>query len=210
MSSQETPPRLHALIARDKNIGIVIRRGPAKHVATFLWDISKDKFTIGQWMKGRIYERRSDLSADGKYFLYFAMNGKWESEAEGAWTAVSKAPYLKAPRLIRDGWTLVEQKQSVTILEKTNRFGLKLRKLAHAGGNSKGQSVYWDEHELITKSGNVEKFPAWEWAEMQEKSLVFSEKGCLYRAKFSGNYIMKAKLLHDFSPYKFEAIRAPY
>ena len=272
MSSKPFPARLHALMARDKNIGIVIRRGPAGHVATFRWDVSKDRFQLGQWLKGRIYERRCDISPDGKHFLYFAMNGKWSTESEGAWTSISKVPYLKAldffpkgdcweggglflenrtyflndryyrekpherrgsglecqtnvravnaygaeclsvyfPRLIRDGWALVEQDNNITAFEKTNRFGLRLRKIAHAGGNKKGQSIYWDEHELINASGDVQQFPSWEWADMQYKSLVFSEKGCLYRVKFSGDSIMKPKLLHDFSPYEFEAIQAPY
>ncbi len=51
---------------------------------------------MGQWLRGRIYERRSDLSPDGNYAIYFAMNGKWQSESRGSWTAVSRAPYLKA------------------------------------------------------------------------------------------------------------------
>jgi hypothetical protein len=54
-------------------------------------------------LKGRIYERRSDLSPDGKYFLYFAMNGRWQSEARGAWSAISRAPYLKALALFPKG-----------------------------------------------------------------------------------------------------------
>ena len=51
---------------------------------------------MGQWLRGRIYERRSDLSPDGKYAIYFAMNGRWHSESRGSWTAISRAPYLKA------------------------------------------------------------------------------------------------------------------
>jgi hypothetical protein len=58
---------------------------------------------LGQWLKGRIYERRCDLSPDGKFFLYFAMNGKWTSEARGAWSAISRAPYLKALALFSKG-----------------------------------------------------------------------------------------------------------
>jgi hypothetical protein len=54
-------------------------------------------------MKGRIYERRSDISPDGRYFIYFAMNGKWDSETKGAWTAISKMPYLKALVLLGKG-----------------------------------------------------------------------------------------------------------
>lgn len=96
-------PRIHALLASRAPVGLVIRRGPSKSVATILWDRRRDQFTLGQWLKGRIYERRSDLSPDGKYFLYFAMNGKWQSETRGAWTAISLVPYLKALALFPKG-----------------------------------------------------------------------------------------------------------
>ncbi|MEX0643530.1 MAG: hypothetical protein WD468_12560 [Pirellulales bacterium] len=92
----DAPARIHVLLARDAPYAVVIRRGPSKHVATIGWDRETDSFTPGQWLKGRIYERRSDLSSDGKFLLYFAMNGKWESETKGSWTAISQAPYLKA------------------------------------------------------------------------------------------------------------------
>jgi hypothetical protein len=95
--------RIHALLARELPIGLVIRRGPSKAVATVLWHRDRDEFRLGQWLKGRIYERRSDLSPDGKYFLYFAMNGKWQSEARGAWTAISQTPYLKALAIFAKG-----------------------------------------------------------------------------------------------------------
>jgi hypothetical protein len=90
------PARLHVLLARDVPLSVVIRRGPSKQVCTLLWDRDRDEFTMGQWLKGRIYERRCDLSPDGKYMIYFAMNGKWTQEALGSWTAISRVPYLKA------------------------------------------------------------------------------------------------------------------
>jgi len=96
-------PRIHVLLASDAPVGLVIRRGPSRCVATLLWNRKTDEFQMGQWLKGRIYERRSDLSPDGKHFLYFAMNGKWKSEASGAWTAISLAPYLKAIALFPKG-----------------------------------------------------------------------------------------------------------
>lgn len=89
-------PRIHVLLARDAPVGLVIRRGPSKCVATLLWDRRRDTFQWGQWLKGRIYERRCDLSPDGKFLLYFAMNGKWNTESRGSWTAISRAPYLRA------------------------------------------------------------------------------------------------------------------
>jgi hypothetical protein len=90
------PARLHVLFARESRFAVVIRRGPSKRVCTMGWDRREDKFSMGQWLKGRIYERRSDLSPNGKYMIYFAMNGKWDSEVKGSWTAISMAPYLKA------------------------------------------------------------------------------------------------------------------
>jgi hypothetical protein len=96
-------PRIHVLLARHAPVGVVIRRGPSKSVCTILWDRRRDEFRLGQWLKGRIYERRSDLSPDGKYLIYFAMNGKWDSEAKGAWTTIARAPYLKAVALFPKG-----------------------------------------------------------------------------------------------------------
>lgn len=95
--------RIHVLLARDAQLGLVIRRGPSKSVATLLWNRQNDTFQLGQWLKGRIYERRCDLSPDGKYFLYFAMNGKMRTETGGSWTAISLAPYLKALALFPKG-----------------------------------------------------------------------------------------------------------
>lgn len=93
---EAVPARIHVLLARDAPFGVVIRRGPAKHVCTVGWDRRNDSFVLGQWLKGRIYERRSDISPNGRHLIYFAMNGKWGSETGGSWTAISRAPYLKA------------------------------------------------------------------------------------------------------------------
>jgi len=93
------------LLARDAPFGVVIRRGPARHVALLGWDRETDRFERGQWLKGRIYEHRCDLSPDGKHFLYFALNARWHQEAKGSWTALSRAPYLKALALWPEGDT---------------------------------------------------------------------------------------------------------
>ena len=98
------PPRLHCLLARDNpRIGVIIRRGPSKSVCTILWNRRNDTFQLGQWMRGRIYERRSDISPDGHHMIYFAMNGRWGSETLGSWTAISRVPYLKAVVLAPKG-----------------------------------------------------------------------------------------------------------
>lgn len=92
------PARIHVLLASRAPVAVVIRRGPAKRVATMLWDRTRDEFQMGQWLKGRIYERQCDLSPDGKHLLYFARkNGD-------PWSAISHAPYLKAIAFFPVGW----------------------------------------------------------------------------------------------------------
>lgn len=86
------PARLHVMLASDAKVGLVIRRGPSKSVCTVLWNRDRDTFKLGQWMRGRIYERRCDLSPNGTRFIYFGMNGHWQSETKGSWTAVSRVP----------------------------------------------------------------------------------------------------------------------
>ena len=97
------PPRLHVLLARDASTAVVLRRGPSKTVCVIGWDRRTDEFRIGQWMRARLYERRSDLSPDGRHLIYFAMNGRWDTKVRGSWTAVSRAPYLKALTLWAKG-----------------------------------------------------------------------------------------------------------
>ena len=96
MANTEFPARIHPILSRDHKSAIIFRRGPSKYVCTVSWNRKTDEFKVGQWLHGRIYERRSDITPDGKYIIYFAMNGKWESESKGSWTAISRAPWLKA------------------------------------------------------------------------------------------------------------------
>lgn len=88
--NKQVPARLHVLLARHSPMAVVIRRGPSKQVCTVGWNREDDSFEVGQWLKGRIYEYRCDLSPDGKYLLYFAMKGG------ETYTAISRAPWLKA------------------------------------------------------------------------------------------------------------------
>ncbi len=72
---------------------MVFRRGPSKQVLLLRWWLEDDRVEPGQWFKGRIYERRCDLSPDGDLLIYFAAN--WHPPYE-SWTAVSRTPYLTA------------------------------------------------------------------------------------------------------------------
>jgi hypothetical protein len=84
---------LYAILARDERVGVVFRRGPSKQVLLLSWHTDTDQFYEGQWFKGRIYERRCDLSPSGKRLIYFAANHR---PPYTTWTAVSRPPYLTA------------------------------------------------------------------------------------------------------------------
>lgn len=86
-----TPPRLHVLTATKSAKAVVLRRGPTGRVASIGWDRATGAIEVGQWLAGRIYEHRSDISPDGQHMIYFAGKGgmRW-------WTAISRAPWLHA------------------------------------------------------------------------------------------------------------------
>jgi hypothetical protein len=85
--------RLWVILAREAPVGVIFRRGPSKQVQMIKWNLKDDTFEEGQWFKGRIYERRSDLSPNGRLLIYFAANYK---EPLNTWTAISKPPFFTA------------------------------------------------------------------------------------------------------------------
>lgn len=88
--------RLFAFLARESTRAVILRRGPSKEVALIARDRRDDSFQVGQWFKGRGYERRCDLSPHGEYFLYFAAKYKGPMPT---WTALSRPPYFTAQAL---------------------------------------------------------------------------------------------------------------
>ena len=271
------PARLHILLPKDSDTAVVIRRGPSKHTCILSWNTRTDEVRVTQWLKGRIYERRSDISPDGKYWIYFAMNGHWSSEAKGSWTAIARAPWLKAValmpkgdcwnggglfldkrsywlnvgyghedalgtdevkrvdppkglqyfggecltvyynRLMRDGWTRTGRTENgrhdaITYFEKELPQGGTLRKICHEQvGAPKGKGCYWDEHELVSKSGDQSSYPDWEWAERVGDSIVYAKHGCLYSGALKNSKsVGDEELVHDFNGYTFEKLEAPY
>ncbi|MFN7997407.1 MAG: hypothetical protein U0Q18_27570 [Bryobacteraceae bacterium] len=64
------PARLHVLLAPKAPNAVAFRRGPANAVCTVGWNRKTDEFHVGQWLRGRIYERRADLSPYGRHLIY--------------------------------------------------------------------------------------------------------------------------------------------
>ena len=87
----KTPARLFVAMSKNPKKNIVLRRGPTRQVATFNWNADTGKVTLGQWLRGKIYDHRVDISPDGEHFIYLALGKHGKT-----WTAVSKTPWLKA------------------------------------------------------------------------------------------------------------------
>lgn len=85
--------RLYVLVARAHRRAVIFRRGPTRLVRLLAWNLAKDTIEPGQWFKGRIYERRCDLSPDGELLAYFAATHR---PPYCSWTAISRPPWLTA------------------------------------------------------------------------------------------------------------------
>jgi hypothetical protein len=241
--------RLHILLAREAGVGLVIRHGTAKSVCTLLWDRKKDKFTLGQWMRGRIETETCDLSPGGEHFLYSARNVNAISEIK-QWTVVSRTPYLKAvayypwrwaggwfvnardycvpggradaddrespevrrvesdppkpslyaARLVRGGWAIEDLRA---------QFGGRMEFVRSAGSG-------WDlRHYLgggyrLSRGELVADTRGWDWSDMDDKRLVWAEKGCLWAGMVRKDGVREIRLLHDFNGMQFKRLAAPY
>jgi hypothetical protein len=93
MGATTTSVRLYVLLARKSSRAVIFRRGPSKQVALVSWETDRHEFRIGQWLKGRIYELRCDLSPSGERLIYFG--AKYRSPHR-TWTAISRPPFLTA------------------------------------------------------------------------------------------------------------------
>jgi hypothetical protein len=116
---------LFVILAREARTGVIFRRGPSKQVLLIKWNLKNDSFETGQWFKGRIYERRCDLSPSGDLLVYFA--GKHKAPLY-CWTALSRPPYLTALLLWPKrfgawrGGGLFEGEQALLLDHETGEF----------------------------------------------------------------------------------------
>jgi hypothetical protein len=96
---KEDGTRLHVYLARDAPLGVVLRRGPSAWARLSLWHTESDTFDHGQWIRGRVYERRGDLAPDGSLFVAFVRSGVAGLPAQrqaDSWIAISRPPYFTA------------------------------------------------------------------------------------------------------------------
>lgn len=72
MMSKASSTRIFAILAHKASVAVIFRRGPSRLVLLIKWNLKSDTLEYGQWFRGRIYERRCDLSPSGDLLLYFA------------------------------------------------------------------------------------------------------------------------------------------
>ncbi len=59
----------------------VIRRGPSGWFQLGKWDLEKPAYEPGAWFKGSLYPQRCDLSPDGRWFCYLALQESADGNA---------------------------------------------------------------------------------------------------------------------------------
>jgi len=94
MVTMAVPPRLYVLLARDAPVGVIFRRGPTDWTEMIRWDIERDTFERGEWLRGTVYPRRSDLSPDGGLLVYAAAEYASSDEERRVYSAVSRPPFF--------------------------------------------------------------------------------------------------------------------
>jgi hypothetical protein len=101
------PARLHVVMRPETKLAVVVRtssQGGKKVSCTIGWDRRDDSFRMGQWIGGRLYPHECDISPDGAWFSYNALNGKFKDPVTlGVYAALSRAPFLKAEKLFPVG-----------------------------------------------------------------------------------------------------------
>jgi hypothetical protein len=236
-TSQMRPPRLHVILRRESPVALVIRQGPTRTFCTIGWELAHDRFEIGQWCKHKLYPERGDISPDGKWHVYIALNG-WRSQTKGTWSGLAKVPYLKCVKLWPKGDTwggggLIVAKADAPGLEPDPPLSRKYRVVLHSpqrrlerDGWQHSEKAFGDgwrlskrlprfgfveQHALIAADGVVHDRSAWQWAEVDKprSRVVFAEAGRICTVPTS-DPLHEPKLLFDANGMTFEAVAAPY
>jgi len=94
---RSSPCRLFVYLASEAPAAVVLRRGPIDWARLSLWHTDDDRFEHGQWMRARVFERRSDLSPDGSLFVAFVRGSAGPNQGNtDTWVALSRPPWFTA------------------------------------------------------------------------------------------------------------------
>jgi hypothetical protein len=174
------------------------------------------------WGKGDCWQGGGLFTSDTKYWLngcHFPVRESKEVRVDEKYKPVlgfgAECLSVYFPKLLRDGWTIeaeVGPHRACVVFVKALPHGWTLRKFAYADvAHPQGSGCYWDEHELEhTERRALLACKGWEWAEREGSSVVWAERGVLYRAEVGREGPGERRALMDFNSMEFEAIEAPY
>ena len=217
------PPtiRLHLYLAADAQRGVILRQGPTKCFCMIGWDTKTDTFEIGQWLKQKIYTERCDISPDGQYFLYFVLNGRWQSKAKRTHTVISRVPYFTALALYPEGSTWAgggyfvdKESYHINSIGRSKDLVGKLPGLRRVDGMpAPAPSLFRDLGTRVFQSFSTlpEPDPSPTVLEQIDALMACKEQyhtdgPLLYRKTKDGGL----DLIGDFSDMQFESMIAPY
>lgn len=60
------------------------------------WDLDPPRYEPGAWIRATLYPQKCDLSPDGRWFAYSALNAKADWPAGTIYEAISRLPWLHA------------------------------------------------------------------------------------------------------------------
>lgn len=90
-------PRLFGIVAARAPVVAVLRRGPSDWCHVGRWDLVALRYEPGAWLRGTIYPQKCDVSPDGRWLAYSALDYPGDRWAGGAiFEAVSRLPWLHA------------------------------------------------------------------------------------------------------------------
>lgn len=194
--------KLFVIPARDEPTAVILRRGPSNWYHVIQWDTQRDYFVHGAWIKGRIYEEQCDISPDGRLLLCFILQGRRiRTESTDIWTAVSRAPWLKA---------LVLWPQGSTFYGGGGRFiendTVALRSIVTPPLDSlSSHAIRTVEEADIPAHTSSKDVPDSDWCGRDhEGRIIFSRAGELFRRTMG-----KETLIADFSNLKPNPQSAP-
>ena len=74
----------------------MVRRGPSSWCGVGRWDVARGTYEQGAWFGGRLYPQRCDLSPNGEWLCYFALQASATWELGWTYVAISRLPWLHA------------------------------------------------------------------------------------------------------------------
>jgi len=95
-AKRHSSPRLFGIPATKAPVVAILRRGPSDWCQVGRWDLERDIYEPGAWLKGTIYPQKCDLSPDGRWLAYSAMKHPADWAAGSIYEAISRVPWLTA------------------------------------------------------------------------------------------------------------------